>query len=68
MHDSIAQFHINEAKKSEHGAKLEEITLLRTQITVLTERMQGCSNEDKKLRYLKGLEVLEEKLDNLLMP
>jgi hypothetical protein len=30
--------------------------------------MQGCSNEDKKLRYLKGLEVLEEKLDNLLMP
>ena len=68
MHESITKFHISEAKKSEHGAKLEEITLLRTQITVLTERMQGCSNEDKKLRYLKGLEVLEEKLDNLLMP
>jgi hypothetical protein len=68
MHDSIAQFHINEAKKSEHGAKLEETNLLHTQIAVLTKRMQRCIDEDKKLKYLKGLEGLEEKLDNLLMP
>ncbi len=68
MHDSIEQFHISEAKKSEHGAKLEEINRLRTQITVLTEWMQRCSDEDNKLEYLKGLEGLEEKLDNLLMP
>jgi hypothetical protein len=30
--------------------------------------MQRCSDEDKKLKYLKGVEGLEEKLDNLLMP
>jgi hypothetical protein len=54
MHESIAQFHISEAKKSEHGAKLEKINLLHTQIAVLTERMQRCSDEDKKLKYIKG--------------
>jgi hypothetical protein len=48
MHASIAQFHISEAEKSEHGEKLEEINLLCTQITILTEWKQRCSDEDKK--------------------
>ena len=67
MHDSIAQFHIIEAKKTSISAKMEEITLVQMQIGVLKERLEQCVDETKKGKYQKGLDDLEEKLDGLLM-
>jgi hypothetical protein len=64
MHDSIA----SEKKKSEVSTKIEEINLVRTQMEVLNQRMQQCVETNKKARYKTGLDELEDKLDNLLLP
>ncbi len=68
MHNSIAKFHLSETKKSEVSTKIEEISLVQTQIEVLNERIQQCLDTNKKARYQKGLDDLEERLDNLLLP
>ena len=46
--------------------KIEEITLLKTQIAVIKERLADCSDDSKRDKYRKGLAELEDKLDSLL--
>ncbi len=66
MHQSISKMAMNEAKKVEVTTKIEEITLLKTQIAVIKERLADCSDDSKRDKYRKGLAELEDKLDSLL--
>ena len=68
MHRSITEFHQSETVKSKITAKVEEINLVRMQIEVMTQRYDGCSDPDRKEKYKKALDDLENKLDTLLMP
>ncbi len=66
MHQSISKMAMNEAKKVEVTTKIEEITLLKTQIAVIKERLADCSDNSKRDKYRKGQAELEDKLDSLL--
>jgi hypothetical protein len=66
MHQSISKMAMTEAKKMEVTTKIEEITLLKTQIAVIKERLADCSDDAKREKYGKGLAELEDKLDCLL--
>jgi hypothetical protein len=67
MHSSITKFHESETRKSAITAWMEEIQLVRTQIEVLTEWYEKCNDPERKAKYKKGLDDLENKLDVLLM-
>ena len=54
MHDSIAQFHIVEAKKASISTKMEEISLVQMHNSVLNERLEQCIYNTKKGKYQKG--------------
>jgi hypothetical protein len=68
MHRSITEFHQSETVKSKITAKVEEIQLVQMQIEVMTQRYESCSDPDRKGKYKKALEDLDNKLDTLLMP
>jgi hypothetical protein len=67
MHFSITKYHKTETRKASIEAKREEIELVRHQLAVLTERYENCTDPERKQRYKKGLDELEDKLDALLM-
>jgi hypothetical protein len=67
MHNSIAQFHIVEAKKAYVSTKMEEISLVQMQIEVLKESLEQCMTKLKKENTKRGMDDLEDKLDGLLM-
>ncbi len=66
MHQSISKMAMAEAKKMGVTTKIEEITLLKTQMAVIKERLADCSDAAKRKKYEKGLAELEAKLDCLL--
>jgi hypothetical protein len=67
MHFSITKYHETETRKASIEAKREEIELVRHQLAVLTERYENSTDPERKQRYKKGLDELEDKLDALLM-
>ncbi len=54
--------------KVRSALKLKENQLVRTQIQVISECFEQCTNPERKAKYNKGLSDLEDKLDLLLMP
>jgi len=67
MHFSITKYHETEMRKASIEAKREDIELVRHQLAVLTERYENSTDPERKQRYKKGLDELEDKLDALLM-
>jgi hypothetical protein len=67
MHSCITKFHESETRKSAITAQMEEIQLVQMQIEVLAEWYENCNESERKARYKKGLDDLEDKLDVLLM-
>jgi hypothetical protein len=59
---------INESisKILKFSTKKEEIDLINLQISGLHKRMEAAVDDEKKDKYAKGIEALEEKLDELL--
>jgi hypothetical protein len=68
MHMSITEFHCSETEKSRINVKMEEIQLVQMQLNAMKERFQNCIDSEKKAKYEKAINELDNKLDNLLMP
>jgi hypothetical protein len=68
MHMSITEFHRSETEKSRINVKMEEIQLVQMQLNAMKERFQNCTDSEKKAKYEKAINELDNKLDNLLMP
>jgi hypothetical protein len=68
MHMSITEFHRSETEKSRINVKMEEIQQVQMQLNAMKERFQNCTDFEKKAKYEKAINELDNKLDNLLMP
>ena len=68
MHMSITEFHHSETEKGRINVKMEEIQLDQMQLNAMKERFQNCTDSEKKAKYEKAINELDNKLDNLLMP
>ena len=68
MHMSITKFHRSETEKRRINVKMEEIQLVQKQLNAMKERFQNCTDSEKKAKYEKAINELDNKLDNLLMP
>jgi hypothetical protein len=66
-HSSITKFHESETRKSAIMARMEEIQLVQNNVQVLTEWYEKCNYPERKANYKNCLDVLEDKLDVLLM-
>jgi hypothetical protein len=64
----VANAGINESisKTLKFSTKKEEIDLINLQISGLHKRMKAAVGDEKKDKYAKRIEVLEEKLEELL--
>jgi FtsZ-binding cell division protein ZapB len=47
---------------------MEEIQLVQMQLNAMKERFQNCTDPEKKAKYEKAINELDNKLDDLLMP
>jgi FtsZ-binding cell division protein ZapB len=68
MHMSITEFHHSETEKSRVNVKMEEIQLVQMQLNTMKERFQNCTDSEKKAKYEKAINELDNKRDDLLMP
>jgi hypothetical protein len=64
----VANTGINESisKVLKFSTKKEEIDLINLQISGLHKRMKAAVGDEKKDKYAKRIEALEEKLEELL--
>ena len=66
MHVANAGINESISKTLKFSTKKEEIDLINLQISGLHKRMEAAVDDEKKDKYAKGIEALEEKLDELL--
>jgi len=65
MHKSISSFMESEKVKIEVETQIEKITLLRAQMAALKDRLNECTDEATRLKYVKGLADLGKRLSKL---
>jgi hypothetical protein len=68
MNMSITKFHCSETQKSRNNVKMEEIQLVQMQLNTMKESFQHCTDPEKKAKYEKAINELDNKLNDLLMP
>jgi len=68
MHMSITKFHHSKMQKIRVYVKMEEIQLVQMQLNTMKESFQHCTDPEKKAKYEKAINELDNKLNDLLMP